>query len=275
MAEGDLTGTVDRAGLWAAQTPQAFRLALLRRAMAANPGETVTDEAGCCEVAGVPVSVVPASPANLKVTRAEDIPVADALLRGGGGGGARHGSQPTAGPVRTGIGYDAHRFASGRRLVLGGVEIAHDRGLDGHSDADVLLHAIADAVLGAAALGDIGQHFPPSDERFRDADSQHLLREVVRLAREAGWAPGNVDATLLAEAPRMAPHVPLMRERIAACLGLSPGAVGVKATTNEGMGSIGRGEGIAALATATLIPAHVTRNARRCGFWCSACAAPG
>jgi 2-C-methyl-D-erythritol 4-phosphate cytidylyltransferase / 2-C-methyl-D-erythritol 2,4-cyclodiphosphate synthase len=251
VAEGDLTGTVDRAGLWAAQTPQAFRLALLRRAKAANPGETVTDEAGLCEAAGVPVSVVPASPANFKVTRAEDIPVADALLQ------ARHGSQPTAGPVRTGIGYDAHRFASGRRLVLGGVEIAHDRGLDGHSDADVLLHAIADAVLGAAALGDIGQHFPPSEERFRDADSQRLLREAVRLAREAGWAPENVDATLLAEAPRVAPHVPLMRERIAACLGLSPGAVGVKATTNEGMGFIGRGEGIAALATATLIPAHV------------------
>jgi 2-C-methyl-D-erythritol 2,4-cyclodiphosphate synthase len=159
--------------------------------------------------------------------------------------------------VRTGIGYDAHRFASGRRLVLGGVEIAHDRGLDGHSDADVLLHAIADAVLGAAALGDIGQHFPPSDERFRDADSQILLREVVRLVQEAGWVPGNVDATVLAEAPRIGPHVPLMRERIAACLGLSPVAVSVKATTNEGMGAIGRGEGIAALATATLVPALV------------------
>jgi len=127
--------------------------------------------------------------------------------------------------------------------------------LDGHSDADVLLHAIADALLGAAALGDIGLHFPPSDERFRDADSQVLLREVVRLVQEAGWAPANVDATLLAEAPRMAPYVPQMCERIAACLGLSPGAVSVKATTNEGMGAIGRGEGIAALATATLIPA--------------------
>jgi 2-C-methyl-D-erythritol 4-phosphate cytidylyltransferase / 2-C-methyl-D-erythritol 2,4-cyclodiphosphate synthase len=251
VAEGAIAGTVDRAGLWAAQTPQAFRLESLRRAMAANSGETVTDEARLCEVAGLPVSVVPASPANLKVTHAEDIPVADALLR------ARHGSPPRVGPVRTGIGYDAHRFASGRRLVLGGVEIAHDRGLEGHSDADVLLHAIADAVLGAASLGDIGQHFPPSDERFRDADSQYLLREVARLAREAGWAPGNIDATVLAEAPRIGPHVPLMRERIASCLGLSPGAVSVKATTNEGMGSIGRGEGIAALATATLVPALV------------------
>jgi 2-C-methyl-D-erythritol 2,4-cyclodiphosphate synthase len=231
------------------------------------------------------VSVIPASPANLKVTHAEDIPVADALLRGRGGEGGSLRSRGDKGdeeseessarapspaqaaqrpppsaqrppvPPRIGIGYDAHRFASGRRLVLGGVEMAHDRGLDGHSDADVLLHAIADALLGAAALGDIGLHFPPSDERFRDADSQVLLREVVRLLREAGWAPGNVDATLLAEAPRMAPYVPQMRERIATCLGLSPGAVGVKATTNEGMGAIGRGEGIAALATVTLVPA--------------------
>src|SRR5215218_3516929 len=159
VAEGVITGTVDRAGLWAAQTPQAFRLETLRRAMAASSGEIVTDEARLCEVAGLPVSVVPASPANLKVTHAEDIPVADALLR------VRRGSPPTSGPVRTGIGYDAHRFASGRRLVLGGVEIAHDRGLAGHSDADVLLHAIADALLGALALGDLGMHFPDTDPR--------------------------------------------------------------------------------------------------------------
>jgi 2-C-methyl-D-erythritol 4-phosphate cytidylyltransferase/2-C-methyl-D-erythritol 2,4-cyclodiphosphate synthase len=262
VAEDAIAGTVDRAGLWAAQTPQAFRMETLRRAMAASSGEIVTDEARLCEVAGLPVSVVPASPANIKVTHAEDIPVADALLRERRGGWREKGgkeNEESSGhlplPPRVGIGYDAHRFASGRRLVLGGVEIAHNRGLAGHSDADVLLHAIADAVLGAASLGDIGQHFPPSDERFRDADSQHLLREVARLAREAGWVPGNIDATLLAEAPRIGPHVPLMRERIAACLGLSPGAVSVKATTNEGMGSIGRGEGIAALATVTLVPA--------------------
>lgn len=248
VADQVITSTVDRTGLWAAQTPQAFRLELLRQAMTPGSGETVTDEARLCEVAGLLVTVVPSSPANLKVTHAEDIPVADALLR------ARHGPQPHAGPMRTGIGYDAHRFAAGRRLVLGGVEIAHDRGLEGHSDADVLLHAIADALLGAAGLGDIGQHFPPSDERFRDADSQLLLREVFRLVLEAGWVPGNADATLLAEAPRVAPYVPLMRERIALCLGLSASAVSVKATTNEGMGFIGGGEGIAALATATLIP---------------------
>jgi 2-C-methyl-D-erythritol 4-phosphate cytidylyltransferase/2-C-methyl-D-erythritol 2,4-cyclodiphosphate synthase len=248
VTEGTIKATVDRAGLWAAQTPQAFRLESLRRAMTVGSRETVTDEASLCEISGLPVTVVPSSLANMKVTRAEDIPVADALLR------ARHGSQPTVRPMRTGIGYDAHRFASGRRLILGGVEIAHDRGLDGHSDADVLLHAIADAILGAAALGDIGQHFPPSEERFRDTDSQLLLREVVHLVREAGWAPGNVDATVLAEAPRVAPYVPLMRERIAACLGVSLDVVSVKATTNEGMGSIGRGEGMTALATATLVP---------------------
>ena len=252
VSAGTIEGTVDRDGLWAAQTPQAFRLESLRQAMGSRSAETVTDEARLYEVAGLPVAVVPSSLANLKVTHAEDIAVAEALLR------ARHGSQPTVRPMRTGIGYDIHRFASGRRLILGGVEITHDRGLDGHSDADVLLHAIADAVLGAAALGDIGQHFPPSDERFHDADSQLLLREAVRLVREAGWVPGNVDATVLAEAPRVAPYVPLMRERIAGCLGLSQDAVSVKATTNEGMGSIGRGEGIAALATVTLVPAVTT-----------------
>lgn len=242
-----IIGTVDRAGLWAAQTPQAFRLETLRRALAASAGEDVTDEARVCEAAGIPVAVVPASSANLKVTHPEDIAVADALLR------ARHEAPPLT-PPRTGIGYDAHRFAPGRRLILGGVEIPHEQGLEGHSDADVLLHAIADAILGAAALGDIGQHFPPSDERYRDANSAALLREVVRLAREAGWAPTNVDSTILAEAPRIGPHIPQMRERIAAWLDIAVDAVGVKATTNEGMGAIGRGEGIAALATAMLIP---------------------
>jgi 2-C-methyl-D-erythritol 4-phosphate cytidylyltransferase/2-C-methyl-D-erythritol 2,4-cyclodiphosphate synthase len=245
VAEGVVTATVDRTGLWAAQTPQAFRLSALRRAMDVSAGATVTDEALLCEADGVPVRIVPASAANLKVTRAKDIAVAEALLR------ERKERQL---PVRTGIGYDSHRFAPGRRLVLGGVDIPHEQGLAGHSDADVLLHAIADAILGAAALGDIGAHFPPSDERFLDADSQDLLRDAARLVREAGWAPVNVDATVLAEAPRIAPHVPAMRERIAACLGIDPVAVGVKATTNEGMGAIGRSEGIAALAVATLAP---------------------
>jgi len=145
-----------------------------------------------------------------------------------------------------------HPLEAGRRLVLGGVEIAHERGLAGHSDADVLLHAISDAVLGAAGQGDIGLHFPPSDERWRDASSLDLLARVVAIAQADGWSVVNVDATVIAERPRIAPHVPLMRERIAARLGIPIDAVGVKATTNERLGALGREEGIAALAVALL-----------------------
>lgn len=136
---------------------------------------------------------------------------------------------------------------------MGGVTIDHPFGLDGHSDADVVLHAIADALLGAAGLGDIGRHFPPDDPRFKGADSRELLREVGRLLAAAGFVPVNVDATVVAETPRIGPHVPAMQVVIAGCLGLTEGAVGVKATTNEGMGFVGRGEGIAALATATVM----------------------
>jgi 2-C-methyl-D-erythritol 2,4-cyclodiphosphate synthase len=157
---------------------------------------------------------------------------------------------------RTGIGYDVHRFVAGRRLMLGGIEIAHPFGLAGHSDADVLLHAIVDAILGAATLGDIGHHFPPSDPRWRDADSRHFLAHAAQLARRAGYAIVNVDATVIAEAPRIGPHVPAMRRSIAAILGIDEPAVSIKATTNEGMGFIGRGEGIAALAVATLASAE-------------------
>jgi 2-C-methyl-D-erythritol 2,4-cyclodiphosphate synthase len=159
--------------------------------------------------------------------------------------------------TRVGIGYDVHRFAEGRRLVLGGVAIPHAQGLLGHSDADVLLHAIADAILGAAALGDIGQHFPPSDPRFKDADSLDLLQRVAELVRAAGFHVVNLDATVIAEAPKIMPHAPAMRAKIAAAVGIPVSSVSVKATTNEGMGFVGRGEGIAALATAALeeIPA--------------------
>jgi len=154
--------------------------------------------------------------------------------------------------LRIGQGYDVHPLRAGRRLVLGGVDLAHDRGLDGHSDADALLHAIADAVLGAAGLGDIGTHFPPSDGRWRDASSLDLLARVSSLVRDEGWRVVNVDATVIAERPKIAPHVHLMRERIAAALDVSTGAVGVKATTNERLGALGREEGIAALAVALL-----------------------
>lgn len=155
---------------------------------------------------------------------------------------------------RTGIGYDVHRFAPGRRLMLGGVEIRHERGLAGHSDADVLLHAIADALLGAAALGDIGSHFPPSETRWQDADSRRLLMHVRDLLESAGYEIANVDATVIAEEPRILPHAPAMRAAIARCLGVDAGVVSVKATTNEGLGFIGRAEGIAALAVATIVP---------------------
>jgi 2-C-methyl-D-erythritol 2,4-cyclodiphosphate synthase len=151
--------------------------------------------------------------------------------------------------TRTGLGIDSHRFASGRRLVLGGVEIPHERGLDGHSDADVLAHAITDALLGAASMGDIGTHFPDTEERWRDADSIELLREIVRRVAAEGWRVEHVDATVMLERPKLAPH----REAIMARLGEAVGAsVHVKATTGERMGFVGREEGVAALAIATL-----------------------
>ena len=154
--------------------------------------------------------------------------------------------------MRAGIGYDSHRFAEGRRLVLGGVEIPHGQGLAGHSDADAVAHAVADALLGAAALGDIGTHFPPDDEAWRGADSIALLGRVTERVREAGYRPSNVDVTVVCEAPRLGPHIGAMRDRLAGALGLDRAAVSVKATTNEGMGWIGRGEGIGALAVAML-----------------------
>jgi 2-C-methyl-D-erythritol 2,4-cyclodiphosphate synthase len=155
---------------------------------------------------------------------------------------------------RTGIGYDCHRLVPGRRLILGGVEIEHDRGLEGHSDADVLTHALIDALLGAAALGDIGQHFPDSDEAYRDADSIELLRRTVELLTKAGFAVVNVDATVVLEAPSVGPHRDTIRETLAQALGLDPGSVSVKATRGEGMGFVGRGEGAAALAVAAVEP---------------------
>ena len=154
--------------------------------------------------------------------------------------------------IRVGNGYDAHRLATGRKLILGGVEIPFERGLEGHSDADVLCHAIADAVLGAVGEGDIGHHFPNTDEAIRGISSLEILRRVKALLGEIHARPVNVDATLIAEAPKIAPHIPAMREKIAAALGIEPARVSLKATTNEGLGAIGRGEGMAAMAVATV-----------------------
>ncbi|MBZ0115059.1 MAG: 2-C-methyl-D-erythritol 2,4-cyclodiphosphate synthase [Thermoanaerobaculia bacterium] len=158
--------------------------------------------------------------------------------------------------LRIGNGYDAHRLVEGRRLVLGGEEIPFDLGLDGFSDADVILHALGDAILGAAGLGDLGTHFPPGDERWRDADSAELLRQIVSMTHDAGFEIVNCDITLIAEAPRLAPHRERIRYRIAKILSVHRSAVGLKATTNEGMGWIGRGEGMAAMASVLLQGAH-------------------
>jgi len=154
--------------------------------------------------------------------------------------------------IRCGIGYDVHRLVEGRKLILGGVEIAHPHGLAGHSDADVLSHAIADALLGAIGAGDIGQHFPNTDEAFRDMSSLEILRRVTKLLADKKARVINVDATVIAEAPKLAPHIPAMRKKIAQATSLSESNVGVKATTNESLGAIGRGEGIAAMAIATV-----------------------
>jgi 2-C-methyl-D-erythritol 4-phosphate cytidylyltransferase/2-C-methyl-D-erythritol 2,4-cyclodiphosphate synthase len=204
-----------------------------------------TDEASLAEAFAIPVHIVPGDRLNIKITHPEDVEIVDALLR------ARGGESAMQWP-RTGIGYDVHRFADNRPMILGGIEIPFDKGLVGHSDADVLLHAIADAMLGAAALGDIGVHFPPTDERWRGMNSGDIVRHAVALLREHGWQPVNIDATIIAEAPKVNPHVPAMRSGIAAMTGLPEDAISIKATTNEGMGFVGREEGIAALASATI-----------------------
>lgn len=154
--------------------------------------------------------------------------------------------------MRIGIGYDSHRFEAGRRLVLGGVDIPHPAGLSGHSDADVIVHAVIDALFGAAGVGDIGTHFPPTDERWRDADSIELLRAAVTVLAGINYQVVNVDATVICEAPRVGPHITEMRERIAGAIGIGPRHVSVKGKTNERMGWIGRGEGVAAIAVAAI-----------------------
>lgn len=155
---------------------------------------------------------------------------------------------------RSGIGYDVHQVAENRPMILGGIEIPFEKGLLGHSDADVLLHAIADALLGAAALGDIGVHFPPSDPKWKDLDSVEILKHSIELLSQHGWEPVNIDATVIAEAPKVNPHVPAMKERIHKVTGMPLSDISIKATTNEQMGWIGREEGIAALATAMIAP---------------------
>lgn len=251
VADDRVIETIDRREVFLAQTPQTFRFELILAAheQAEAEGWPVTDDAMLLERLGHAVHVSRSEARNLKVTTPGDLARAEALLR-------RHGDgtgPPEAGAPRVGHGFDMHRLVEGRRLVLGGVEIPHDKGLLGHSDADAALHAIADALLGACALGDIGQHFPDSDAAFKDADSRELLRRVVALVREAGWQPGNVDVTIIAQEPKLAPYTMAMREATAEALTLGIGAVSYKATTTERLGPIGAGQAIAAEAVVLVV----------------------
>ena len=232
--------TVPRKDLWRAATPQLFRAGDLMRALSGSL-EGITDEASAIERLGLPVKVVAGRATNIKVTNPGDERVAELIL-----------GDASMVPLRVGQGYDSHRLVEGRPLILGGVEIPFEKGLDGHSDADVLLHAVTDAVLGAAALGDIGQHFPPSDPKWKGADSAVLLENIVKLAKTRGWSVVNLDATIVAERPKIGPHMPAIRARVAEILGVPQDCVNVKAKTNEKMDDVGREAGMMAHAVVLL-----------------------
>jgi 2-C-methyl-D-erythritol 2,4-cyclodiphosphate synthase/2-C-methyl-D-erythritol 4-phosphate cytidylyltransferase len=243
---GLIQDTPDRRFLWSAQTPQTFQFPLLRECYqrAVREGWEVTDDGSVVERCGHPVYINPGPPTNFKITTPQDLLHAEALMAASG-----PGAEPT---WRVGTGYDVHRLVEGRRLILGGVHIPHEKGLQGHSDADVLLHAICDALLGAAAAGDIGKLFPDTDPTFKDADSGVLLKQVAEHVASMGCTVGNVDATIIAQRPKLAPYIGQMRENIAAVLGVDLGRVSVKATTTERLGFCGREEGIAAEAVVLL-----------------------
>jgi len=235
--------TVDRTGLWRALTPQVFAYAALRKALndAAADKLAVTDEAQAMERMGIRAALVPGSPFNIKVTRAEDLEVAAAILKMG------ESSQ-----MRIGQGVDVHAFGAGDHVVLGGVRIAHAQGIVAHSDGDVVIHALCDALLGAMGDGDIGQHFPDSDPRYRGADSRVFLRVVAQRMKSAGLRLVNADITVLAEAPRIGTHRSAMAANLAQDLQVAATAINIKATTTERLGFIGRKEGLAAMASVLL-----------------------
>jgi 2-C-methyl-D-erythritol 2,4-cyclodiphosphate synthase/2-C-methyl-D-erythritol 4-phosphate cytidylyltransferase len=240
---GIAVDTVDRTGLWRALTPQVFGYARLTQALedAATLGLAVTDEAQAMERLGLPAQLVRGSPFNIKVTTVSDLVMAESILRG-----------TERSHMRIGQGFDVHAFGAGDHVVLGGVKIDYPKGVVAHSDGDVVIHALCDAVLGALGMGDIGQHFPDSDPRYRGADSRVFLREVTAHMRAAGLELVNADVTVLAEAPRIAKHRAAMAENLAADLGVSVHLINIKATTTERLGFIGRGEGLAASAAVLL-----------------------
>jgi 2-C-methyl-D-erythritol 4-phosphate cytidylyltransferase/2-C-methyl-D-erythritol 2,4-cyclodiphosphate synthase len=250
--KGRVLVTPPREELYAIQTPQAFHAGILRSALdkAHDSGFVGTDESSVVRWAGHQVIMVAGSPDNIKITRPTDLKIAGLLLK------KKHEDEDDTGmgksKLRSGQGIDYHRLVEGRKLILGGVEIPFEKGLEGHSDADVLSHAICDALLGAAALGDIGRHFPDTDPSNRGRNSLEFLRLVRQKIEAAGWQAGNVDATLLAQRPKVSPYVEEMRKNIAGSLGLTPSEVSIKATTTEGLNAEGRGEGISAQAVALL-----------------------
>ncbi|AGK57733.1 2-C-methyl-D-erythritol 4-phosphate cytidylyltransferase [Hyphomicrobium denitrificans 1NES1] len=242
---GIVRDTIPRAGLWRAQTPQGFHFAPILDAhrKAAEQGlDQFTDDAAIAEWGGADVAIVEDTTGNIKLTTAEDLELAN-----------RQMASQNAWEPHTGTGFDVHRFTDGDHVWLGGVKIPHTHKLEGHSDADVILHALTDALLGALGDGDIGQHFPPSDPKWKGAASRLFLEDAARRVRDRGGRIVNVDITVLAEAPRIGPHRPAMQALIGDVLGLTADRIGIKATTTEGMGFTGRREGIAAMASASVL----------------------
>ncbi|SNR25565.1 bifunctional 2-C-methyl-D-erythritol 4-phosphate cytidylyltransferase/2-C-methyl-D-erythritol 2,4-cyclodiphosphate synthase [Paracoccus sediminis] len=239
--DGTVAGTAPRDGLYRAQTPQGFSLDQISLAHRLNP-ENAADDVELALKAGIPVAITPGSEDNLKITFPADFARAERILG-------------IAMDIRLGNGYDVHAFGPGDHVWLCGVQVAHDAGLVGHSDADVGMHALTDAIYGALAEGDIGRHFPPSDPQWKGADSAIFLRHAAGLARERGFTVGNADVTLICEAPRIGPHAAAMQARLAEIMDVDPARISVKATTSERLGFTGRREGIAAIATAALMGA--------------------
>jgi 2-C-methyl-D-erythritol 4-phosphate cytidylyltransferase/2-C-methyl-D-erythritol 2,4-cyclodiphosphate synthase len=247
--------TIARESIYLAQTPQAFSRAVLEDALARGRQSIgpATDEATLAEEAGHSVRLVDGESTNIKITTPHDLHVSEALI------GIRDAGLGISTLPRVGTGYDLHRLEAGKRLIIGGVDIPHDTGLAGHSDADVLCHAVTDAILGAAAAGDIGQHFPDTDPKWKDADSIELLKAAVAIARAAGFAVANVDAVIVAERPKLAPHIPAMRANLAKAMGVDVSAVSVKGKTNEKVDALGRNEAIAVHAVALLTQSQEPR----------------
>jgi len=235
---GTIVETLRREEIYLAQTPQAFRVSILRDALAL--ADDATDEAALAERAGHKVRLVEGDPRNLKVTTPEDLAMAEHLLR----------ADASRAALRIGNGYDLHRLVAGRPLILGGVTIPFDKGLQGHSDADAVCHAVTDAILGAAGAGDIGRHFPDTDPAWKDANSLDLLRRAAGLVHDAGYSVVNIDIVVIAQQPKVGPHVDSIRANLASALSCDASQISVKGKTNEGVDSVGAGESIAVHAVA-------------------------